>query len=227
MTTGTMQTTFRSRDGLELQAAVDEPDGEARAAFVFCHPHPKMGGTMNAPLLLAVRDELASRGMAVVRFNFRGIGESEGSSSTGIEEMEDAGGAIELARARWSGLPLAIGGWSFGAAVAVRVASRERGLFGCVAMAPPAEREPDVTEGLPHPSDVTAEVPLLVVIGEHDDIIDTESCREWVEQTHGELRTMPGANHFFWAQYELLAAVVADFLDGALEELQEDERSGS
>ncbi|CAN5748627.1 Dot/Icm type IV secretion system effector CoxH3 [soil metagenome] len=216
MTTETEETTFPSRDGLNLQAAIDVPPGEVRAVLVLCHPHPKMGGTMTAPLLLAVRDELASRRVAVVRFNFRGIGESEGDSSTGIEEMKDAGGAIDLARARWPKLPLAIGGWSFGAAVAVRVASREQGLFACVAVAPPAEPEPEVTEGLPDPSQLPADLPVLVVIGERDDIIDIESCREWVEQTHAELVTMRGANHFFWAQYEPLAAGVADFLDESL-----------
>ena len=224
MAPDTEETTFSSRDGLSLQAALDEPEGEVRAVFVFCHPHPQMGGTMNAPLLLAVRDELVRREMAVVRFNFRGIGESEGESSTGIKEMQDAGGAIDFASDRWPELPLAVGGWSFGAAVAVRVACRYRRAFACVALAPPAEAEPEVTDGLPDPAELPADLPLLVVVGEQDDIIDTESCREWVEETHAELRVMPGANHFFWAQYESLASIVADFLDGVLDA---GERSGS
>ncbi|HEX2050233.1 MAG TPA: alpha/beta hydrolase, partial [Actinomycetota bacterium] len=112
--------TLRSDDGLALEAAIDEPGRPPVAAVVVCHPHPRMGGTMDAPLLLALRDALVARSWAVLRFNFRGVGASEGEASDGIAEVADARGALAEARRRWPDAPLALAGWSFGAAVAVR-----------------------------------------------------------------------------------------------------------
>ena len=82
---------FQSRDRLSLQGALDLPDAP-RASVVLCHPHPDMGGTMNAPLLGALTEELVGRRWAVLRFNFRGIGDSEGEASTGLAEVADARG---------------------------------------------------------------------------------------------------------------------------------------
>jgi alpha/beta superfamily hydrolase len=214
---------FPSRDGLTLEAALDEPlcardeGGGAKAVLVFCHPHPKMGGTMNAPLLLAVRDELVARGWAVIRFNFRGIGASEGTPSEGIEEMQDAGGAIDFARERFPGMPVAIAGWSFGAAVAVRVGCSESDVVACAAIAPPARRKPGVTEGLPPPAKWPRGRPLLVVTGERDNVVAPADARSWAREVRGaNYVEMKGANHFFWAQYEKLAKTVAGWLDEVL-----------
>ncbi|MDQ4126015.1 MAG: alpha/beta hydrolase, partial [Actinomycetota bacterium] len=128
----TQELTLRSRDGLALEAALDAP-GSPKAVLVFCHPHPQMGGTMNAPLLTAVRDEMLARGWAVLRFNFRGIGASEGVSGTGVDEVADAGGAADYAADAFPGLPRALAGWSFGGAVAVRLAATDPTFAGCVA----------------------------------------------------------------------------------------------
>jgi uncharacterized protein len=80
------QPKLRSADGLRLESLLWTPD-EPRAGLVFCHPHPQMGGTMNAPLLEAVAKELVGKDWAVLRFNFRGIGESEGEATTGGAEV--------------------------------------------------------------------------------------------------------------------------------------------
>ncbi len=127
----TDEVTFESSDGLTLEAILDDPD-EPRAALVLCHPHPKMGGTMNAPLLAALTARMTGDGWTVLRFNFRGIGKSEGDATTGIDEVQDAKGAIAYMRHRTPDLPLAIAGWSFGAAVAIRTAAEDDSLVGCV-----------------------------------------------------------------------------------------------
>lgn len=202
--------TFRSLDGLSIEAELDEsPDAEA--GLVLCHPHPKMGGTMNAPLLIAIRDELVARNWSVLRFNFRGIGSSEGESSTGSAEIADARAAVAVMRAR--SIPIAIAGWSFGAAVAIRTAARENDLIGCVAIAPSIDAKPDITEGVP--ADVSLSIPTLVVVGANDEQVSPARGREWAEQQGATFEEVPGGNHFFWAKYDDVSATVAEWL-GAL-----------
>lgn len=205
-----------STDGLTLQAELDAPAGAPRGVLVFCHPHPKMGGTMNAPLLLAVRDELLGRDWAVLRFNFRGIGSSQGEASVGIDEVADAEGAVAFAAERFSDLPMAIAGWSFGGAVALRTASRHPELTACVTIAPAVVPKPDITAGAPAPEEFTYAGPVLLLVGANDDQVSPADCRSWAAATGAVYEEMKGANHFFWAKYEPLARRVADFLDGAL-----------
>ncbi len=206
---------FRSRDGLSLEACLDLPE-TPRAVLVLCHPHPKMGGTMNAPLLLALRDHLVERGWAVLRFNFRGIGSSEGESSIGIAEVSDALGAIDDAASRWPELPQAIGGWSFGGAVALRATMEHPEPAACVTIAPAIVAKPGMTAGAPPPGDFRFTGSTLVVCGSNDDQASPERCRSWAEEAGARYEEIKGANHFFWAQYEPLARLIGDFLDQAM-----------
>jgi uncharacterized protein len=207
----------RSTDGLDLEAVATAPPSPKRA-FVLCHPHPQMGGTMNAPLLLALRDRLVSEGWAVLRFNFRGIGASEGESSDGIAEVADALGAVASARERWPGLPLAIGGWSFGAAVALRVAGETGDLAACAVVAPAILPRPGITAGAPDPSAVDIRAPILVVCGANDKQVSAAECERWANEAGADYVEVPGANHFFWAKYDQLASVVVGWLDDAVPE---------
>ena len=201
-------TTIRSRDGLSLESEVDEVEG-AVATLLLCHPHPQMGGTMNAPLLIAVRDALVARRWNVVRFNFRGIGASEGDSSTGTDEVQDALGALD--HARGLGTSVAIAGWSFGGAVAVRVAAQEDDLLGCVAIAPAIDERPGITEGIPE--GVTPLCPTLLVVGVNDELVSLDRAREWAAANGATFEEVRGANHLFWAKYDNLTKIVATWLD--------------
>ena len=205
-----------SRDGLSLEGEVDAPDG-ATAVVVMCHPHPKMGGTMNAPLLLALRDAFVDKGWNVVRFNFRGIGASEGEASTGEAEVADAGGALDLARGRFTGQPVALVGWSFGAAVALRLAAVEPGLAACVGVAPAVKPRPEITAGLPPAGEVSLTCPALLVVGANDHLVASADVQAWARDTGAAHQVVPGANHFFWAKYEDLSDLVAGFLDEHLD----------
>ena len=203
---------LRSTDDLVLEAELWIAD-EARAGLVFCHPHPQMGGTMNAPLLVTVAEELVRSGWNVLRFNFRGIGDSEGDPSTGTAETADAEGAVEFMRSRFPDLSIAIAGWSFGAAVATRVAAADDSLAALVAIAPAVKEKPGVTDGLPPADSIDLTVPTLVVCAAHDELVEVDDCCSWAETAKTELYVMPGANHFFWAKYEKLAGVITEFLD--------------
>ncbi|CAN5531781.1 thioesterase domain-containing protein [soil metagenome] len=208
----TEKLTYRSRDGLSIEAELDAPPDE-KAALVLCHPHPKMGGTMHAPLLLALRDELCACGWTVLRFNFRGIGASEGEPSLGAQEVDDAIGAVALLRER-AQERIAIAGWSFGAAVAVRAAAEDDSLVGCVGIAPAVRPQQDVTIGLPRPDELDLGVPLLFVCGANDEVVSAAECRDWVAAfDHGDYVEMASANHFFWGRYDKLTATVAGWLD--------------
>ena len=203
--------TISSSDGFGLEALLDGPEAP-RAGLVLCHPHPKMGGTMNAPLLVALTGELASRGWAVLRFNFRGIGASEGEHGLGIDEVADASGAVAHMRALHD-VPVAIAGWSFGGAVAVRAASEDGSIAAVATIAPAVTAKPGITAGLPDPDGLSLSAPLLVVCGANDELVDPRDAEEWTRAAGGRFVEMKGANHFFWAKYETLAELVADFLD--------------
>lgn len=200
---------FRSDDGLELEALVDEVDG-AQGVFVFCHPHPKDGGTMNAPLLVAVTASLVAAGWSVVRFNFRGIGASEGAPSDGSEEVADARGALDLARDRFGLRTTVLAGWSFGASVALRTAVDRDDVAAVVAIAPSIEKRPGYSVGLPETVDL--HVPVLVISGANDKHTDPEQQRAWAGRNDTRYVALRGANHFFWGKYDDLAAVITPFL---------------
>jgi alpha/beta superfamily hydrolase len=173
-----------------------------------------MGGTMNAPLLLALRDDLVTRGWAVLRFNFRGIGASEGDSGTGTDEVADAEAAVSVARARAPGMRLALAGWSFGGAVAIRAAERDDSLAGCVAVAPSVRAKAGVTAGLPAADRLDLGVPLLFVCGGNDTVVSPEDCKTWIDAVPaGRYVEIAGANHFFWGRYDPLCSAVGDWLD--------------
>ncbi|MGH2735265.1 MAG: alpha/beta hydrolase, partial [Actinomycetota bacterium] len=133
--------------------------------------------------------------------------------STGLEEVADAGGAIDYMRDRYAGVPLAIAGWSFGGAVAVRVASQEHALAACVAIAPAVTEKPGITDGLPPAHETTLDMPWLIVCAANDELVDLEEARAWAQTAGAQFHEMKGANHFFWAKYEKLSALVGDFLE--------------
>ena len=185
----------------------------ARGGLVLCHPHPRMGGTMNAPLLGSVTAALVEARWSVLRFNFRGIGASQGEASTGIAEVKDALAALDLAGAR-APAPLAAAGWSFGGAVAVRAAAEHPGVAACVAIAPAVNAKPEVTAGLPSPTELGLDIPVLFVAGANDEVAAAEDSRAWVEGLpRGRFVSLPGANHFFWAKYDDLARTIVSWLD--------------
>ena len=209
--------TFDSSDGLILEALLDAPE-DPRAGLVLCHPHPNMGGTMNAPLLEAVTGRMTDEGWSVLRFNFRGIGKSEGEPTLGIDEVQDAKGGIALMRRRNADMPLAIAGWSFGAAVAIRAAAEDDSLVACVAIAPAVKEKPGVTAGLPPPEEIDLGIPLLMIAAANDELVETKDCKTWVTDIpHAEVTVVQGANHFFWAKYDKLGNEIVDWLNGSIQ----------
>jgi alpha/beta superfamily hydrolase len=124
-----------------LEALLDEPaaargvDGDgrvqsgsgagARAAVVFAHPHPQYGGTMHTKVVYQSAKALARIGCAVVRFNFRGVGQSDGAFDNGEGEKRDFLAALDFMRQRYPGVPLWAAGMSFGSWIALTAGAEQ------------------------------------------------------------------------------------------------------
>jgi len=111
-----------------LEALYEEPhDREPWCAAVVCHPHPQLGGTLHNKVVYRLARGLRSAGIAVLRFNYRGVGRSQGEYGNLDGEIEDARAAVGWLRARYPGLPYALAGFSFGARVITRLGCETSG----------------------------------------------------------------------------------------------------
>jgi uncharacterized protein len=108
----------------QLEAILKEPPSPTAAA-VLCHPHPLGGGTMNNNVVYRVAKAMVDGGIAVLRFNFRGVGASTGRHDGGVGEEDDALAALDVLAQRYPGLPLWMAGFSFGARVGLTVGARD------------------------------------------------------------------------------------------------------
>ena len=188
-----------------LEAILMSPDASPAAAAVVCHAHPLHGGMMHFKVVFRAAKALQEHSLAVLRFNFRGVGRSEGSHDDGLGEQEDARAALAELERRFPGLPLVLGGFSFGSVVALRVAAREPRVRAVFALGFPLVRFGDART-LQAPSQ-----PRLFVQGERDEFGPGETLRELVEPLPPprELVIVPGASHFFDGQLDALQDAVS------------------
>lgn len=190
-----------------IETPADAPaDGAAARFGVVCHPHPLYGGTLDNKVVYTLARVFVELGVPAIRFNFRGVGASAGTYDEGVGETADVLAVIAYGRERWPGAALWLGGFSFGAAVAVRAAGQARPQR-LVAIAPGVTRV--AVEGIPSPA-----CPWLIVQGDADDVIDPAAVLEWAsrQSTPPQIRQLSGAGHFFHGRLHELRAAVLDFL---------------
>ena len=187
-----------------LEAKLERPNDTPLATALICHPHPLHGGTMDNKVVYTLARSFLALGAAVLRFNFRGVGASAGSYAEGVGETEDAVAASAWLRERWPALPLYLGGFSFGAAVAVRSAPAIRPT-GLVTVALPVERLAIELSFL--------KVPWLLIHGSDDELVSLDSLIDWLnDQAPGpELEVISGADHFFHGKLTQLKNGVTSF----------------
>lgn len=183
----------------ELECAIDEPSGAPVAVAVVCHPHPQFGGTLDNKVVQTLARAFVQLGMRCVRFNFRGVGRSQGAWDEGRGEVDDAVAAI--AAWRDPGLPLVLAGFSFGGYVAASATARlaeQDGPSGLVLVAPATVNF--ATPAVPRDT--------LVVHGELDDVVPLRATLDWARPQSLPVVVVPGGGHFFHGQLPLLKDIV-------------------
>jgi alpha/beta superfamily hydrolase len=180
-----------------LEVGLNVPPNAHGIALV-CHPNPVQGGTMDNKVVTTLAKTFFGLGYAPMRFNYRGVGGSEGTFDEGIGETEDAIAALAEARAKVGDVPLVLAGFSFGAYVATRVAARESAQR-IVLVGPAVGRF------------AIANVPddTIVVHGEEDDVVALADVLAWARPQSLPVVVFPGAGHFFHGRLPQLSRVVA------------------
>ena len=197
---------------LRLEARWDLPPAPTHVA-VLCHPHPKQRGTMNAPLMVGITDGLVDHGFAVLRFNFRGVGESEGVHDYGDAERDDVAAAVATAAGTYPELPLGVTGWSFGAATSLRWQARDHSAIPWVGIAPPINS----VRSKPFPTaDELQPAARSIVIGDRDQFATVEAAADYAAGIGAQLHVLKGSDHFFYFREDRVADLVAKGLSAAV-----------
>jgi alpha/beta superfamily hydrolase len=194
-----------------------QKDRDAPIAIVL-HPHPQFGGTMNNKVVYNLHYAFHRLGFSVLRFNFRGVGRSQGEFDQGVGELSDAASALDHLQAlNPNARACFVAGFSFGAWIGMQLLMRRPEIAGFVSVSPPANMY-DFSFLAPCPSSG------LIVNGEADRIAPMAD----VEKLAAKLRTqkgitvthvtVPGANHFFDDGMEQMIDVVEGYMHGRLKE---------
>jgi len=176
------------------------------------HPHPQHGGTMNNKVVYTLYQGFVRRGFSALRFNFRGVGRSQGQFDRGEGELSDAASALDWlqtynpnATACW------IAGFSFGAWIGMQLLMRRPEIDAFISVAPPANMF-DFSFLAPCPASG------LIVLGDRDQLVPQEAVQKLVNKLMHQRdiqiahRLVPGADHFFQNQLEPLAAAVDEYI---------------
>jgi alpha/beta superfamily hydrolase len=197
-------------DRLQLEGALHIPDNpQTVSAVVVCHPHPLYGGTMDNRIVYAVCEKLKQKGVAALRFNFRGVGNSQGRYDGGVGEQRDVEAAVSFVESRFRQLEIekiGVAGYSFGAAVGLSEAAKDNRVKVLAAISPP----------LNHFNFSFLEKclkPKLLLCGSDDEIIPKDKFREFVEKLPEpkEYLIVEGADHFWFEFEEEVAECVSKF----------------
>lgn len=189
-----------------LQVLRDQPADAPRGVAVISHPHPLFGGTMDNKVVQTLARAFVQGGWTAVRYNFRGVGGSEGAYDEGRGETEDL---LAVVRSLAAEGPLALAGFSFGAFVTMRAVQElwpQRDLQSIVLVGTAAARF--AVPALPP----DAHDRTLVIHGEQDETVPLAAALDWARPQSLPVTVVPGVEHFFHGQLPLLKSLVARHL---------------
>jgi alpha/beta superfamily hydrolase len=187
-----------------LEAILMQPETPPVAAAVVCHAHPLHGGMMHFKVIFRIAKALQNCGIAALRFNFRGVGLSAGSHDNGRGEQDDATAALDEMGRRYPGLPLLIGGFSFGSHMALRVAARDPRPVAALVLGFPVSSVPDRDFAR------AVRVPRLFVQGDSDQFGGRDAIGAWVATLPEpkQLSVVDGSDHFFNGHLDAVQGIV-------------------
>jgi alpha/beta superfamily hydrolase len=187
----------------KMQCLLDLPDAEPRGIALVAHPHPLYGGTMENKVAQTLARTFVNLGYAAARFNFRGVGESEGVHDDGRGEVDDMALMYAHMRERYPDLPVTLTGFSFGTFVQAQFQQR------LAAEGRPAERL--VLVGTAAGKWPMPEVPkdTILIHGELDDTITLKEVLDWARPLDIPVTVIPGADHFFHRKLSHIKNLVA------------------
>lgn len=194
-----------------LEGVLHLPDAPPRAFAIVAHPLPTMGGTMENKVVTTLAKAFAELGFAALRFNFRGVGNSEGEFDSGNGEVEDVLSVVGHAQKEFGHLPLIPAGFSFGGYVQARTAQHLHPQpHRLVLVAPAVGRTVPSFENstsMPHVPHNT-----LLIHGEQDDVVPLADVMDWARPQHLPIVVLPGAEHFFHGRlHQIKQLVLQDF----------------
>lgn len=203
--------TSTAEEAIQLEGVLHHPGGQDLPAAVVCHPHSLYGGSMDVSLVMGIARTLAERGVMALRFNFRGVGRSEGTFGEGVAELGDMAGAVD-SLLREEGVDesrLYLIGYSFGAWVGLHHAEHDPHIRGVVAIGLPLwQWEEGFLSGYTRPK--------LFIVGENDSVCPPDMLRRFVEglPPPKEVRILRRTDHFLVGREQEVAEAVADFIEG-------------
>ena len=188
-----------------LEGVAHIPIGEAQAIALVCHPLPTMGGTMDNKVAVTLAKTFCELGCVALRFNYRGVGASEGEFTGGDGELDDTLAVEAFAREQFGDLPLILSGFSFGGYVAARAAEKLKPRHLILA-APAVGR---------------FEMPLVshdtfVMHGENDEVVPLADVLTWARPQHLPIIVLPAAEHFFHGRLTQLRDIVKKHFNGVV-----------
>ena len=201
---------FKSK-GLSLEGVLASPNDipGPHPALLVCHPHPLFGGDMESPVVTAICGAAGAEGIASLRFNFRGVGDSEGEFGNGEGEQEDLKSALSVLR-RWPGIDgkrIAVAGYSFGASVVLDGFKHCKTAKCFAFVAPTISSAKSEAAGRDRRS-------RLFIVGQRDGLVPSVELQRVLDdmKSPAQLFEVPEADHGLAGSENIVARRVAEFI---------------
>lgn len=192
----------------KLEAILKEPKGKPKGVALVCHPHPMGGGTMHNKVVYRAAAGLIDAGLVTLRFNFRGVGLSNGEHD-GEAEKQDVEDALDYLAETYQNQPITLAGFSFGSLIGIKVGMADEHVVRLISIGTPVDKY----NFDDYPKNIKK--PILFVHGDRDEFGALENVKELVEKvaqnTDAELVSFENCGHFFDEHLNELRDAVKDW----------------
>lgn len=189
----------------QLEIMTLAPAQAKNTVAIICHPHPLYQGTMNNKVVYTIAKAFDDLGVKTVRFNYRGVGKSDGKYGNGVGESEDLQAVIKQAKLVLPADDIILAGFSFGTFVAANVANQLSEIKGLLTVAPSVEHFDFSTM-------TSIACPWLIVQGENDEVVSPQAVYDFAKQNEGraELVKIKDCSHFFHGRLTVLRRIIVN-----------------